>query len=95
MKVLFEEGLPNTILVNVMPPTVGPSIAHFVARIKNGTDAQACNVSAFISPLQCRLTHLMQPFTHIVEVRSCVPGTNGWGVALEKLVILRMLQSLF
>ncbi len=37
----------------------------------------------------------MQPFTAILELRSSVPGTNGCGVALEKLVILRMLQSMF
>ncbi len=90
MSVSIEGVSPSSILVNVEPPEVGPSIEFFKASVKGGLAAQRCIERASTNPVKCRIDHLTRGKTPTVEVKSCVPGNDACSSAVEKVVIFRM-----
>ncbi len=90
MSTSFEDSSHGSLLVNIEPPEVGPSIASFEATVRFRGSSERCIAEPSVkSVVQCQLKNLVQNTTPVLEVRSCVFGNDVCSSTLEKPIVLR------
>ncbi len=90
MLISFEDSSPGSLLVNIVPPEVDPSIGLFEATVQFEATLEKCIVKPSTKDvLRCKINNLVQRSTPILKVRSCVLGNELCSAALVKRVVLR------
>ncbi len=76
---------PSSVVVEVEVPEGNTGVVKYQARLKEGSESQACNISACDTPLKCEIEGLTAGTPYTVQVKACVPGSASCSANKEEV----------